>query len=399
MAKYYTTTLEKGSKGNEVKEWQNFLNSQGYNLSIDGDFGDDTYNATVDWQTKGGIEADGIVGEQTWGKAGYTNYSTLLDPTDVPTIDTTSFDSTDKGDELLTQKNDAQSNLAELGAFKFSGGDFSYDLNSDALYQQLKDRYIQQGKLVAADTMGQAAALTGGYGNSYAASVGNQAYQAHLQGLNDSAGDLYQMALDRYKTQYDKELGEYKTEYNRRLGEVDIASDNYYNAADAYYRDMTNKNTAAWDQYKAKESTRLAEQNWWDQYMSGYDQPAKWSGDLSEIPGIKTDDASWFDDDGKFIGAEYLGAAADGKSTYRMNGKTIQVEAGESPYTRTVNPDTAKGVFDDKPYQPNNVKGSPLTKTEYEDTVNGEYVPVYKDQNGKYWIWIETANEYQEYIS
>ena len=63
MAKYYTTTLQKGSKGNEVKEWQNFLNSQGYNLSVDGDFGDNTYAATVEWQSKNGLGADGIVGK------------------------------------------------------------------------------------------------------------------------------------------------------------------------------------------------------------------------------------------------------------------------------------------------------------------------------------------------
>ena len=49
---------------------------------------------------------------------------------------------------------------------------FSYDLDGDALYQQYKDRYTQNAKLGMKDTMGQAAALTGGYGNSYAQGVG-----------------------------------------------------------------------------------------------------------------------------------------------------------------------------------------------------------------------------------
>lgn len=75
---------------------------------------------------------------------------------------------------------------------------FSYDINGDALYQQYKDKYIQQGKMAMADTMGQASAMTGGYGNSYAASVGNQAYQASLSQLNDVIPELYQMAYDRY---------------------------------------------------------------------------------------------------------------------------------------------------------------------------------------------------------
>lgn len=76
---------------------------------------------------------------------------------------------------------------------------FSYDLNGDALYQQYKDKYIQQGKMAMQDAMGQAAALTGGYGNSYAATAGNQAYQAHLNNLNDIIPELQQMAYDRYK--------------------------------------------------------------------------------------------------------------------------------------------------------------------------------------------------------
>lgn len=48
------------------------------------------------------------------------------------------------------------------------------------------------------DTIGQASAMTGGYGNSYAATAGNQAYQASLQNLNDIVPELYQMAYDKY---------------------------------------------------------------------------------------------------------------------------------------------------------------------------------------------------------
>ena len=75
---------------------------------------------------------------------------------------------------------------------------FEYDFNADALYQQYKDKYIKQGKMAMADTIGQASAMTGGYGNSYAQSVGNQAYQASLENLNDVIPELYQMAYDRY---------------------------------------------------------------------------------------------------------------------------------------------------------------------------------------------------------
>lgn len=75
---------------------------------------------------------------------------------------------------------------------------FSYDLNGDALYQQYKDKSIKQGKLAMGDAIGQASAMTGGYGNSYAQSVGQQAYQAQLENLNDIVPELYQMAYDKY---------------------------------------------------------------------------------------------------------------------------------------------------------------------------------------------------------
>lgn len=87
--------------------------------------------------------------------------------------------------------------------------DFNYDVNSDAMYQQLKDQYVQGGRMAMMDTMGQAQAMTGGYGNSYAQSVGQQAYQGYLQGLNDQVPNLYQMALNRYIQQGDQLTDQY----------------------------------------------------------------------------------------------------------------------------------------------------------------------------------------------
>ena len=81
---------------------------------------------------------------------------------------------------------------------------FSYDVNADPLYDLYKDRYIQQGKLAMKDTTGQAAALTGGYGNTYAQSVGQQAYDAYLQNLSDVIPQLYGMAYDQYQDEGDR---------------------------------------------------------------------------------------------------------------------------------------------------------------------------------------------------
>ena len=80
---------------------------------------------------------------------------------------------------------------------------FQYDINSDALYQQLKDQYSTLGNRAMMDTMGQQAALTGGYGNSYAQTAGQQAYQGYLQQLSNAMPDLYSMALSRYNAEGD----------------------------------------------------------------------------------------------------------------------------------------------------------------------------------------------------
>ena len=51
--------------------------------------------------------------------------------------------------------------------------------------------------------------MTGGYGNSYAAAAGNQAYQAYLSQLNDVVPELYAMALDQYNQEGDELYREY----------------------------------------------------------------------------------------------------------------------------------------------------------------------------------------------
>lgn len=106
---------------------------------------------------------------------------------------------------------------------------FSYDVNSDAMYEALKNQYISGGQMAMMDTMGQAATLTGGYGNSYAQGAGQQAYQQYLQGLNDQMPDLYQMALENYMAQGDQMLQNYSMlmdmdnmEYGRYMDNMDM---------------------------------------------------------------------------------------------------------------------------------------------------------------------------------
>ena len=122
---------------------------------------------------------------------------------------------------------------------------FTYDLNGDALFQQYKDRYMTQGRMAMMDTLGQTSALTGGYGNSYAATAGNQAYQAYLTQLMDVAPQLYQMAYQRYQDEgndlkdrlniyqnlYNTDYGEWRDRMGDWQAEANRLTDRYYNEA------------------------------------------------------------------------------------------------------------------------------------------------------------------------
>lgn len=59
-------TVKKGAKGNITKLIQKRLNSVGFSISVDGVFGNDTYNAIKVFQKNRKLSSDGIVGKNTW---------------------------------------------------------------------------------------------------------------------------------------------------------------------------------------------------------------------------------------------------------------------------------------------------------------------------------------------
>lgn len=78
---------------------------------------------------------------------------------------------------------------------------FSYNAAADPLYRAAADRYIQNGRLAMRDTVGQAAALTGGYGNTYAQTAGQQRYDEYLRGLAEAIPQYYSLAFRQYQAQ------------------------------------------------------------------------------------------------------------------------------------------------------------------------------------------------------
>lgn len=88
---------------------------------------------------------------------------------------------------------------------------FSYDPNADPLYQMYADRYGQNARRSMNDTMADAAALTGGYGNSYAQAVAQQAYDEQMQGLNDALPTLYNQAYGEYTDRQNQLINQLQT--------------------------------------------------------------------------------------------------------------------------------------------------------------------------------------------
>lgn len=75
---------------------------------------------------------------------------------------------------------------------------FSYDPETDPLYHSYAKQYRREGQRAAADTLGQAAALTGGRPSSWAVTASQQAGDRYAAALADKVPELRQLAYQMY---------------------------------------------------------------------------------------------------------------------------------------------------------------------------------------------------------
>lgn len=106
-------------------------------------------------------------------------------------------------------------------------GNFSYDLNADALWQQYQDSYTQMGKQAMRNSMGKSAALTGGYGSSYGQAVGQQQYDQYLQSLGDVVPELYESAYQKWSDEGDRLIQQYGILTDREAQDYARYQDDY----------------------------------------------------------------------------------------------------------------------------------------------------------------------------
>lgn len=131
--------------------------------------------------------------------------------------------------------------------------EFEYDMDADPLFQQALASAMGSGRTAMQDTIGQASALTGGYGSTYATAAGNQAYNAFIEDAYNNLPKYYQMALEAYEL-------EGQEMYNQLAMLNDADAQEYARLYDAW-----NANLSSAEQMYAKEYS-----DWQDGVQNAY---------------------------------------------------------------------------------------------------------------------------------
>lgn len=163
-----------------------------------------TFQAS-DKVTGANAEAQGYLGkvQELAGVTDIVDQSTwdiLNTPYQTPTAVTEAFNYTN---QLLQQLSSGRTSYTDqikalMGDIQ-SRDKFTYDVDSDPLFQQALASAMSSGKTAMQDTIGQASSLTGGYASTYATSAGNQAYNAYIQDAYANLPAYYEMALEAYQ--------------------------------------------------------------------------------------------------------------------------------------------------------------------------------------------------------
>lgn len=152
--------------------------------------------------------------------------------------------------------------------------DFSYDPDTDPVFQAYQQKYRLEGDRASRNAAASYASLTGGYGNSAAATAAAQAGQYYAKQLTDTIPTLAQQAYDRY-------IEKYQTDLSLLDQMVDLYDTAYENAASANDRQRENANTSAKsnverDQASYERNLRDWEKEWEErQNWQAFDQAGR----------------------------------------------------------------------------------------------------------------------------
>ena len=124
-------------------------------------------------------------------------YSTEIDGA-ISTEETAEALKKREGERPAEYSSPYSSEIGSLLSSLSSREPFEYEASGDALFREYSDRYAREAKRAMKDTVGRVASLTGGYGSSYAATAGSEAYGSKMSELGDILPELYKLAYSKY---------------------------------------------------------------------------------------------------------------------------------------------------------------------------------------------------------
>lgn len=262
------TTLKSGSRGEEVKKLQNLLIGEGYDVGsagADGIYGANTAAAVKKYQTDNGLMIDGIAGNQTWTSLdqkaaarqqaaaeqaaqsapvvenespikGVTQeiYNQMAQPYTPDQKVTEAWATIEQLQQKLNGGTKYEEQLDTLVQDILSRPAFQYNVEEDALFQQMLESSKKSGEKAMEDTIARSSALTGGYGNSWAQTAGQQTYDQYLQDAYAQFPQYYQLALNAHQMESDELAKKYsllsaedQKEFDRLMSEIGLATNAY----------------------------------------------------------------------------------------------------------------------------------------------------------------------------
>lgn len=277
-------------------------------------------------------------------------------------------------------------------------GDFKYNPATDVGYQAARKQYTRGGQQAMKDTIGTATELTGGYDNSYAQAAAQQTYNQYMSELANLMPQYENQAYGRYQDDRNNKINYYSMlkdaeaqAYNQHMDKVNMYNNNadrlYGEYMDAYNADYgAYQDAVANDQWERTFAHNTAMDN-------ASAAAAQTSAEADYYKALAEYEDSLAGEEPSFY--TYSGVNDDGKAVFYMDGKSYTFDAGVNPYTGTKNSDAKNGTFSNG-YQPNNVNGKKLSKTDYQSDDNGVMQNIYTTGDGHYWLWNGRLNKYEE---
>lgn len=185
---------------------------------------------------KGDFESAAVYEAQRNAKIGGENlnyaktnkYQDYLPGNSVQLTDYTKFNKqADQFDTMISQLMDQINNRQP----------FSYDPETDPMYQIYKQQYTDNAGRSMKDTLAEVSARTGGLASSYAEQAAQGAYDEQMRQLDAVIPELRNLAYEMYQGDLNRDLnmlGVYKG----------LSDDAYGRAGDAYARKINEENTA-----------------------------------------------------------------------------------------------------------------------------------------------------------